>query len=155
MGKVRLCSVLVLFLLACACESEKPPVSLADLNKRDVKMPDGSVIVCETMTQKMEMMRGMMFRDQLPANQGMLFIHASPIKAPYYMYQVRIPLDIVWMDISHTIVEIAANTPPCNDGRQASQCPQYGGTKNSQYVLEIGGGLAAKHGLRVGTRLDW
>ena len=140
--------------MACGCGEEKSG-NLADLNKRDVKFPDGALIVCETMTQKQEMMRGMMFRDQLPANQGMLFIHAAAANVPYYMYQVKIPLDIIWMDRNHVIVEIAAATPPCSDGRQASQCPHYGGSKPSQYVLELGAGLVAKHGLKIGQRLDW
>ena len=154
MVKVQLCALAALFLIACSCTPEKA-VSLADLNKREVKMPDGTVIVCETMTEKTEMMRGMMFRDQLPANRGLLFIHANAAQVPYYMYQVKIPLDIIWMDRTHTIVEIAPNTPPCSDGRQASQCPQYGGNKVSQYVVEIGAGLAAKHGVKVGGHLDW
>ena len=154
MGKVRICGVWALFLLLPSCESEKP-VSLADLNKRDIKMPDGTVISCETMTRQAEMMRGMMFRDHLPANQGMLFIHAKAAQVPYYTYQVKIPLDIIWLDGAHTIVEISPDTPPCADGTQASKCPQYVGNKMSQYVLEIGAGLAAKHGARIGERLDW
>ena len=154
MGNVRLCGILALLAIGCGCSEEKSG-TLADLNKRDVRLPDGTVIVCETMTQKQEMMKGMMFRDKLPANQGMLFIHAAAAPVSYYMYQVKIPLDIVWMDRNHVIVEIAADAPACSDGRQASQCPHYGGSRPSQYVLEIGAGLAAKHGLRVGQRLDW
>ena len=142
------------FLLASSCTAEKP-VTLADLNRREVRMPDGAVYLCETMTREMEMMRGMMFRDSLPQNHGMLFIHANPAKVTYYTYQVRIPLDIIWMDKNHTVVEIASDTPPCNDGRRASQCPQYGGHAESQYVLELGGGEAAKHGLKPGDRLNW
>ena len=154
MGNVRLCSVWALLLVLCSCASEKT-VSLADVNKRDVRMPDGAIISCETMTREAEMMRGMMFRDRLPTNQGMLFIHAKPAKVTYYTYQVKIPLDIIWMDTAHTVVEISQDTPPCKDGTLASQCPQYGGSKISQYVLEIGGGLAAKHGVKIGDRLDW
>ncbi len=154
MEKVLLCSVWALFFLLCSCASEKP-VSLADLNKRDVKMPDGAIISCETMTRRTEMMRGMMFREHLPADQGMLFIHANPAKVTYYTYQVKIPLDIIWLDRSHTIVEISPDTPPCSAETPASKCPQYGGNQISQYVLEIGGGLAAKHGARVGQQLSW
>ena len=63
------------------------------------------------------------------------------------MYQVRIPLDIIWMDRYRAIVEIAANAPPCKT--VASQCPHYGGnSERAQYVLELAGGMAAKYGLK-------
>ena len=140
--------------LMSACSMEKP-TTMADLNKRDVKLPDGAIILCETMTGKMEMLRGMMFRDSLPPDKGMLFIHAQVAQVPYYTYQVRIPLDIIWMNKEHRVVEIIADTPPCNDSRKASECPQYGGNANAQFVLELAGGVAAKHGLKLGDRLEW
>lgn len=97
------------------------------------------------------MMRGMMFRDSIAPDRGMLFVHGSPGKYPYWMYQVRIPLDIIWMDLSHRIVEISADTPPCKT--QAAACPHYGGNEEAVFVLELGGGMAARYGLRVGDNL--
>ncbi|MCP5119339.1 MAG: DUF192 domain-containing protein, partial [bacterium] len=49
-------------------------------------------------------------------------------------------------------VEISADTPPCTT-EKASQCPNYGGNAESLYVVELAGGVAAKHNVRVGTRL--
>jgi uncharacterized protein len=132
------------------------PTTLDEFLTQDVTLPDGKRIRAEVMRDPVEMMRGMMFRDSLAPDRGMLFIHGEPGKYPYWMYQVRIPLDIVWMDLNHRIVEISANTPPCNVPKdKASTCPTYGGHEKAIFVLELGGGIAAKHGLRVGQSLSF
>ncbi len=69
------------------------------------------------------------------------------------MYQVRIPLDMIWMDSDHRIVEISADTPPCNTARDL--CPTYGGHARAQFVLELAGGMAAKYGLKTGDRIEF
>jgi hypothetical protein len=70
------------------------------------------------------------------------------------MYQVKIPLDILWMDINHRIVEMSLDTPPCK-ATIASQCPNYGGVQKTQFVLEVGGGIAGKEGLKLGDVLEF
>ena len=118
-----------------------------------VRLPDGTVIRAEVMRKDVDMMRGMMFRESLPEDRGMLFIHGSPGKYQYYMYKVKIPLDIVWMDARKNVVEIAENAQPCTTA--ASQCPKYGGTKEALIILELAGGAAKKHGVQVGARIDF
>lgn len=115
---------------------------------RPVTLPDGAVIQTEVMTHQMDMMRGMMFRDSLPEGRGMLFIHGSPKKEPFWMYQVKVPLDIIWMDARGKVVEMSENTPPCTTN--AKQCPMYGGTQEALVVLELPGGAARKHGIQLG-----
>ena len=144
-----------LFLILASCESTTSTATLDDLYTRVVTLPNGKKITVETMTRQAEMARGMMFRDSLSKDRGMLFIHANAATVPYFMYQVRIPLDILWLDRNKIIVEIAPDTPPCNDGRQASQCPKYGGHTMSQFVLELGAGEVKKNGLKLGDRLDY
>jgi len=117
-----------------------------------VKLTDGTVIQVEQMRTQQEMMRGMMFRDEMKPGRGMLFSHGSPGKYPYWMYQVKVPLDIIWLDQSRRIVEISAQTPPCPVG-PASKCPQFGGAADALFVVELAGGAAAKHGLKVGDTL--
>jgi hypothetical protein len=92
-----------------------------------------------------------MFRDSLPEGEGMLFIHDQPGNNRYWMYQVKVPLDIIWMDISGRIVEISENTPPCTT--KAKDCPQYGGNETSMVILELPGGYGRKHGVAVGETI--
>lgn len=141
--------VLLLALLGCGDK----PVTLEEYQTQVVTLPDGTKIRAEVMTHPTDMMRGMMFRDSLPADRGMLFIHGSLGPYPYWMYQVRIPLDIIWMDMNRRIVEISPNTPPCQ--KKATECPNYGGHEKALFVLELAGGMAAKHNLRVGAALSF
>src|SRR5512133_1838117 len=102
---------LALASICCGCGSDTG--SLEDLQTRMVKLPNGREIRAEVMMKPLDMQRGMMYRDALPPDRGMLFIHSQPGLYAYWMYNVKIPLDIVWMDSNHRIVEISADTPPC------------------------------------------
>jgi uncharacterized membrane protein (UPF0127 family) len=147
---------ILFFVLCCMAGagcSEQRPVTLEEFGTRVVTLPDGQRIRAEVMMRPEDMMRGMMFRDSLAPNRGMLFIHDRPGEYTYWMYQVRIPLDIIWMDKNRRIVEMSPNTPPCKT--KASQCPSYGGHKEAMMVLELAAGSIEKHHLRVGDVLDF
>lgn len=140
--------VLVSFALAgCATEPQ------AGLGERIVTLPGGKKIVAEVMLRPEDQARGMMFRDELPPGRGMLFIHDAPARRSYWMHNVKIPLDIIWMDAQRRVVEISANTPGCLD--RAENCRSYGGAKPSMYVLELAGGQAAKLGIVEGVTLEF
>jgi Uncharacterized conserved protein len=140
---------LCLLVLAVSCRNEPHPAS--QLKRRIVTLPNGQKITAEVNVLPIDLARGMMFRDSLPPDQGMLFIHDTPGTYTYWMYQVRIPLDIIWMDSNRTVVEVAANVPPCKT--KASECPHYGGNRTAQYVLELAAGMAEKYGVRVGQSI--
>lgn len=129
------------------------PTSLEDFPTRPVTLPGGQVIRAETMIDNIDLIRGLMFRTSLAPDHGMLFVHPQPGTYTYWMYQTLIPLDIVWLDSKHNIVEIVENAQPCKT--QASKCTQYGGKQISAYVLEINGGMVKKYGLGLGQTLQW
>jgi len=143
--------VLVLMVM-CACGSK--PADVGDLNITEVTFPNGRKVAAETMLREIDQMRGMMFRDSLAKDRGMLFVHPSEANYTYWMYQVRIPLDIIWMNRDRRIVEISANTPPC-PSKAAHECPSFGGHEKARYVLELAGGGAAMYGLKVGETLNF
>lgn len=118
-----------------------------------VKLPDGTRIAAEVMLTPEEQAKGMMFRTSLDEDKGMLFIHGTPDKRAYWMFQCEIPLDIIWMDRNHSIVEISPDTPPCRE--TADKCPSYGGSVPSLFVLELAAGMAKKHNLKPGDTLSF
>ncbi|MBI3207991.1 MAG: DUF192 domain-containing protein [Candidatus Solibacter usitatus] len=145
---MRLAFPLLVILCAAAAgcrKSDPPPAGF-----KEITLPGGQQVYAEVVSQK-DMARGMMLRASLPPNRAMLFLHLKPGYYPYWMFNVRIPLDIIWMKRDGTIVEISPDTPPCL--KDALQCPSYGGHKESQFVLELAGGSAAKWNLRPGQRL--
>ena len=144
---LRLAPIVFLSILASAC-GRSPEAELQEFNTRPVILPDGTRIQAEVVTHQIDMARGLMFRDSLPEGRGMLFVHGSPAKYSYWMYQVKIPLDIIWMDGRGRIVEVVENAPPCD--KPSSQCPNFGGTQDALVVLELPGGSARRHGVATG-----
>jgi uncharacterized membrane protein (UPF0127 family) len=124
-----------------------------ELDLTQVTFPNGVKINAETMRSNVELMRGLMFRESLAPGRGMLFIHPKEDTFRYWMYQTKIPLDMIWMDNDRRIVEMSLDTPPC--GSSAKDCPNYGGNFKSRYVLEVNAGIARKNGLKTGDTLDF
>lgn len=140
---------LCLLLLGCGDNSD----AVVDFKARPVTLPDGTTVKAEVAMNKTDMAKGMMFRDTFPEGRAMLFIHATPNRYPYWMYQVKMPIDIIWMDQQRRVVEIVESAPPCKT--KASECVNYGGTEPATYVLEVPGGYARKHGVVKGATLQF
>jgi uncharacterized membrane protein (UPF0127 family) len=149
---MRFLQIAVFGFSLAACSRSSDPVR--DFNAREITMPNGKIVTAEVMTNPVDMTRGMMFKDSLAPDRGMLFVHGAPGQFTYFTYQVKIPLDILWMDPNHRVTEISANTPPC-PSTSARQCPHYGGHSTAIYVLEMGGGMAAKYGVQVGSVINF
>lgn len=141
-----------MILLMAGC-SRGTPESAEDFSMREITLPHGQVIKAETMIDVRDLLRGMMYRTSIAPDHGMLFVHSKPGSYSYWMYQMKIPLDTIWMDSNHRIVEIEENLPPCLT--QASQCPHFGGTRISESELQLGGGMAKKYGLEPGQTIQW
>lgn len=152
MRRLHLAATVLAAGLLSAC-GEKPS-TMEDLRSAEVILPNGTKIIAETMREQIDLTRGMMFRDSLGDGRGMLFINPREGNFAYTMYQVKIPLDIIWMDHVHRIVEIASNTPAC-PSKAAHECPWYGGHEKAQFVLELNAGAATKNGLRLGDLVNW
>ena len=96
-----------------------------------------------------ERQQGLMYRRELPRDQGMLFVQ-PPGPAVFWMKNTYIPLDLLYFNADGKLLEIKANTPPC----MMPTCPIYpSATATVRYILEINAGEAAQRGLRVGDRL--
>ena len=136
-----------LMIALTACSGEAPLAA----GEQWVTLPGGQKIRAEVLTRSEDMQRGMMFRNSLAPDRGMLFVHGAPGRYAYWMFQCLIPLDIIWMDADRKIVEISADTPPCRT--EAGSCPNYGGHQDSLYVLELAGGMARRYGLKLGDTM--
>ena len=95
--------------------------------------------------------QGLMFRESLAAGRGMLFLFPHPSVESFWMKNCNFPIDIVWMDASRKVIYVNAHTPPCKD----DPCPTYGPKTESQFVLEIGDGAAAKEKIVPGAILKF
>jgi len=95
--------------------------------------------------------RGLMFRDSMPADHGMLFIFESSYVQTFWMKNTRIPLDILYFDSNYKLVSVQQRVPPCRNG--GDSCPTYPSNGHAQYVLELNAGMADKLGVKPGDEL--
>ena len=96
--------------------------------------------------------RGLMFRDALADDQGMLFIHDAEQPQAYWMKNTRIPLDILYFDDDRRLVSQQRAVPPCSLG---DACPSYPSNAPARYVLELNAGEAERIGLKDGAEMSF
>ena len=99
-----------------------------------------------------ERARGLMFRDELPAGSGMLFLHEAEEPLAYWMKNTRIALDILYFDGERRLVSQQRDVPPCSLG---DRCPPYPSKAPAQFVLELNAGQAARLNLQDGAELTF
>lgn len=116
-----------------------------------VYFPDGGSIGAELAVTNEERAQGLMFRERIGSDQGMLFVFEEEGIYPFWMKNTLIPLDILWLGRDRRIVHIAADVPPCT----AEPCPTYGPEIPASFVLELKAGEARARGLRPGDRLEF
>ena len=93
---------------------------------------------------------GLMHRENLPEDKGMLFIFKQEQALSFWMKNTLIPLDIIYISRDKKVVSISANTPPC----KKDPCPGYPSKGNASYVLEINSGLAERFGIEKGAEVE-
>ena len=149
------CAFLLAILASCSGPVPGPAAeSVTRLPTTTVVLPNGTRIEAELAVTPEQQAQGLMYRSHLANDEGMLFVGDRAAPRSFWMYRCRIPLDMVWMDGAHRIVEIVRSAPPCSDP-DPRNCPSYGGTVNSVYVLELAAGQADAQGLRPGDRIEF
>ena len=129
---------LLCLLLGTACVAQGPYVEL--------KGERFTVEIAET-AEKQAL--GLMFRDHLDEDHGMLFLFPGEAMRSFWMKNTRIPLDIFYFDAERRLVSVAENAQPCRTER----CPSYLSEGPAKYVLELNSGKAAELGARPGDEL--
>src|SRR5437763_16352030 len=118
-----------------------------------VTTPAGVTILAEIADTTEKRARGLMFRESLAKDRGMLFTFPEPQHWTFWMKNTRIPLDIIWMDRNRKIVHVERNVPGCN--RTDDGCPQYQPNEEASYVLELAAGMADTLKLHRGVKLQF
>lgn len=108
----------------------------------------GEIIQLEVAQTPAQQAIGLMFRESLADERGMLFPFESERLARFWMKNVPISLDMIFLN-SDRIVGIAADVPPC----PANPCPVYGPETLVDQVIELRGGRAEELGMKTGDRI--
>ncbi|NBX74847.1 MAG: DUF192 domain-containing protein [Alphaproteobacteria bacterium] len=92
--------------------------------------------------------RGLMFRQHLADDEGMLFLFHQPAMQTFWMKNTPLSLDIIFVGSDGRIINIAAHTTPESEQTYASLAP-------ATAVVEVRAGLAARWGIGPGTRVGY
>lgn len=139
--------------------ASKPPESAAPvkpLGTPQPKLPIGTLVLeaapREPFTLKVEVANtdatrqtGMMFRESMAEDEGMLFMFSTERHNSFWMHNTLIPLDMFFIDSDWKVVGVVEQATPQTDDPRNVQ-------KMSQYVLEVNGGFAARHGFGPDTQ---
>jgi uncharacterized membrane protein (UPF0127 family) len=138
---------------ACARETgaaPKPPgdTRLAERARVVVASPSGrrATVTAEVARTEADRARGLMWRERLGDDEGMLFVFPETADHTFWMRNTLIPLDMIFVD-EHGLVTgvVARATPHSEEPRSAGR---------SRWVLEVNGGWAEAHGVRPGDRVS-
>ena len=104
--------------------------------------------IVEVAASPEEQQKGLMFRDALAPDRGMIFPLPGPEVATFWMKDTLIPLDLLFIRSDGRIANIAANAQPMDLSLILASEPVTA-------VLEIAGGRAAQLGISAGDRVRW
>ena len=132
----------ILLCVFLACSSCKAPGPYVKLNHERF-----SIELVDTDEKRA---LGLMFRDSMPDDHGMLFVFAGEARRSFWMKNTRISLDIFYFDSNLALVSVSENTPPC----RTDYCPTYPSDGPAKYVLELNAGMAVQLGAKPGDVLE-
>jgi uncharacterized protein len=149
----------MLLMIGCSSPTPAPPPAPSETPSQPVTadagprviFPDGFAVRVEIVADDESRAQGLMYRDRLDPGKGMLFVFPRDDVFSFWMKNTRIPLDMIWIDANRRVAGLRENVPPCH----VPDCPSYGPGVVARYVLEVGGGEAAKHNLKVGDVLQF
>ena len=156
--RVAFASALIVLATACSSGAKRddastkttPPEArtpVAEPTKVIIETPAGPQTVgVEVVYTAPKIERGLMYREHLAPDAGMLFFMGSESDWAFYMRNTLIPLDMIFITKDMTIAGVVANAEPRTETLRRVGTP-------SMYVLEVNGGWAAAHQATAGAKV--
>lgn len=135
LGRILLVLTVLTSLAASACANEPRVVLLTAAGEVPVTV--------EVVSTPAQQAIGMMYRKELGAMAGMLFVFATTVEHPFWMKNTVLPLDMIFLGDDRAVVGIVKDAVPFTTTSRTVGVP-------SRYVLEVNAGFSAKHGIKNG-----
>jgi uncharacterized membrane protein (UPF0127 family) len=147
--------------LLAACSSSKPhdagpSVATVQQQARETPPPPGApaptvvvgdaIVEVEVVATPARIERGLMYREHLPPDAGMLFFMTEEKVWPFWMRNTLIPLDMIFIGKDMTVAGVVENAEPRTESLRQVDAP-------SLYVLEVNGGWASAHHIMAGAKV--
>jgi hypothetical protein len=149
MKKILFATFLLICFIALAIVFFSPPKKSVEI---EFFTPDNQVITklsAPIADSNKERQTGLMFRDSLPNDEGLLFVFNGFQKHAMWMKNMRFPIDLIFLDEKKDIIKIYENLPPC----ETLDCPSYPSEKPAVYAIEMNSGYIANHQITSNTKI--
>ena len=132
-----------------------------DVKLESVEFPRGTIklddkiLVVQIADSDSLRVRGLMFQDELPYNEGMLFVFDESGTRPMWMLNMQFNLDVIWFDENANVVAIEKDVPSCKTTVEVVACRENGVSgDNAKYVLEVTAGFVDKFNITENSKME-
>ncbi len=132
----------------------------SEIKLESVEFPMGTIKVDDVALQVMiadtepRRVRGLMFEDQLPYDQGMIFVFQESGLYSLWMLNMQFSLDMIWFDQDGRVVHIETDVPPCKTALEITTCQSIIPDTEAVYILEVTSGFVDKNNITKDSMLS-
>ncbi|EGP93970.1 DUF192 domain-containing protein [Nitrosarchaeum koreense] len=132
----------------------------SDSKLESVQFPRGTIKIDDIALQvqvadtEPRRVRGLMFQDQLPYNQGMIFVFDEVGVYSLWMLNMQFSLDMIWFDQNGNIIHIEKDVPPCKTALETMTCQSFTPDGKALYILEVTSGFVDKFNITKDSKLS-
>jgi uncharacterized membrane protein (UPF0127 family) len=95
-------------------------------------------------------MLGLMFRNRLGRSECMLFVFSRTGKHKIWMYNMRFPIDVLWLDVDYKIVDMEKQLKPCSSIPECKEsCPRA----PAKYIIELNSGEIKRAKVNINSKV--
>lgn len=117
-----------------------------------VAFPNGHELETEVADTPEKLLFGLAFRETLPPNGGMLYIFEFTGVNHLWTKQYLFPVDMIWVDESHHIVQLTEHAAPCRE----DPCQKYSSAPEAvRYAIQTTAGYIKREGITTGLELKY
>jgi uncharacterized membrane protein (UPF0127 family) len=140
-------SVSLVMLFALSVQAQQPD---ADFSYGQLVFPEQGVSInIEVAKTRPQRSIGLMFRESLAADKGMLFIFEEEVIQRVWMKNTLIPLDIMFISSDGKLVSLLSHVQPCRQ----PPCAIYNSHQPAKYMLEVNAGFIERTGITVTQKI--
>lgn len=132
----------------------------SDSKLESVQFPKGTIKIDNIALQvqvadtEPRRVRGLMFQDPLPYDQGMIFVFDEVGVYSLWMLNMQFSLDMIWFDQNGNIIHIEKDVPPCKTALETMTCQSFTPDGKALYILEVTSGFVDKFNITKDSKLN-
>ncbi len=132
----------------------------SDSKLESVQFPRGTIKIDDIALQvqvadtEPRRIRGLMFQDPLPYDQGMIFVFDDVGTYSLWMLNMQFSLDMIWFDQNGNVIHIEKDVPPCKTALETMTCQSFTPDGQALYILEVTSGFVDKFHITKDSKLS-